>query len=251
MTHPIHHVAKRTLTRNFHCMSGCFAMFLLASLVFIAYPQLDLWVSDLFYADHGNFPANDLWPIKGIYHGTPWAGRLLFVCSIALLLLAVMMPSKVSRRNWRRACALVAVVVLGIGLLVHTVLKDGMGRPRPRDVQVFAGPAAFVPVFVPSQFCQTNCSFVSGHAAVGFALMSFGMFGTRRKRQFWLFTGMLAGGLIGLARIAQGGHFLSDIVFSLIAIWSSHLLIRAVWLRFRGWQIHRRAIPISQMQQSL
>ena len=132
MTHPIHHVAKRTLTRNFHCMSGCFALFLLASLVFIAYPQLDLWVSDLFYADHGNFPANDLWPIKGIYHGTPWAGRLLFVCSIALLLLAVMMPSKVSRRNWRRACALVAVVVLGIGLLVHTVLKDGMGRPRPR-----------------------------------------------------------------------------------------------------------------------
>jgi lipid A 4'-phosphatase len=81
--------------------------------------------------------------------------------------------------------------------------------------------------------------------------MSFGMFGTRRKRQFWLFTGMLAGGLIGLARIAQGGHFLSDIVFSLIAIWSSHLLIRSVWLRFRGWQIHRRAIPISQMQQSL
>jgi lipid A 4'-phosphatase len=143
------------------------------------------------------------------------------------------------------------VVVLGIGLLVHTVLKDGMGRPRPRDVQAFAGPTAFVPVFVPSQFCQTNCSFVSGHAAVGFALMSLGMFGIRRKRQFWLFTGLFVGGLIGLARISQGGHFLSDIVFSLIAIWSSHLLIRAVWLRFRAWQIYRGTAAISQMQQSL
>ena len=240
MTHPIHHVTKRTLTRNFHCMSGCFALFLLASLVFIAYPQLDLWVSDLFYADHGNFPANDLWPIKGIYHGTPWAGRLLFVCSIALLLLAVMMPSKVSRRNWRRACALVAVVVLGIGLLVHTVLKDGMGRPRPRDVQTFAGPVHFVPAFTPSNFCATNCSFVSGHAAVGFSLISLGMFGVRRRQRFWFFAGVITGTLIGAVRIAQGGHFLSDVVFSFLAIWFVHLLIRFFWLRFRVWQLFSR-----------
>jgi len=161
------------------------------------------------------------------------------------------MPSRVSRRNWRRACSVVAVVVLGIGLLVHTVLKDGMGRPRPRDVQAFAGPTAFVPVFVPSQFCQTNCSFVSGHSAVGFGLMSLGMFGIRRKRQFWLVTGLVVGGLIGLTRIAQGGHFLSDIVFSLIAIWFSHLFIRTVWLRFRAWQLRRRSLPISHMQKSL
>jgi len=145
----------------------------------------------------------------------------------------------------------VLVVVLGIGLLVHTVLKDGMGRPRPRDVQAFAGPTAFVPVFVPSQFCQTNCSFVSGHSAVGFALMSLGMFGIRRRRQFWLCTGLVAGGLIGLVRIAQGGHFLSDIVFSLIAIWSTHLMIRAVWLRLRGWQILRRSLPMCHMQKTL
>jgi lipid A 4'-phosphatase len=251
MIHPIRHLIARTLKRNFHCLPGCFALFLLASALFMVYPQLDLWVSHLFYADAGNFPANQMWLVKGIYFGTPWAGRVLFAVSVFLLILAVFMPYKVSRRHWRRASALVMVVVLGIGLLVHTVLKDGMGRPRPRDVQAFAGPTAFVPVFVPSQFCQTNCSFVSGHAAVGFALMSLGMFGIRRKRQFWLFTGLFVGGLIGLARISQGGHFLSDIVFSLIAIWSSHLLIRAVWLRFRAWQIHRGTAPISQMQQSL
>ena len=162
-----------------------------------------------------------------------------------------MVPSKVSRRNWRRASAFVVVVVLGIGLLVHAVLKDGMGRPRPRDVQAFAGSTAFVPVFVPSQFCQSNCSFVSGHAAVGFSLMSLGMFGVRRRRKFWLHTGLIAGGLIGLTRIAQGGHFLSDVVFSLIAVWASHLLIRAVWLRFRRWQLQRKLLPISKLQRSL
>ena len=208
MIHPIQHWVARTLKRNFQCMPGCFALFLLASSLFMVYPQLDLWVSHLFYADPGNFPANQMWLVKGIYFGTPWAGRVLFAVSVFLLILAVFMPSKVSRRNWRRASALVMVVVLGIGLLVHT-------------------------------------------AAVGFALMSLGMFGIRRKRQFWLFTGLVLGGLIGLARISQGGHFLSDIVFSLIAVWSSHLLIRAVWLRFRAWQFHRRTAPISQMQQSL
>ena len=251
MTHSMRAFLERAFNRHFHCIPGCIALFLFATLIFSVYPQLDLWVSHLFYANNGIFPANEMWFVKVFYHGTPWAGRVLFVGSIFLLTVAVLMPSRVSRRNWRRACAVVAVVVLGIGLLVHTVLKDGMGRPRPRDVQAFAGPTAFVPVFVPSQFCQTNCSFVSGHSAVGFALMSLGMFGIRRKRQFWLFTGLFVGGLIGLARISQGGHFLSDIVFSLIAIWSTHLMIRAVWLRLRGWQILRRSLPMCHMQKTL
>ena len=251
MIHLLHRVLTRALTRHIHGMRGCIGLFLFATFVFSAYPQLDLWVSNLFYGNLGNFPANDVLLVKAVYQGTPWAGRVLFVCSLVLLVVSVMMPSKVSRRNWRRASAFVVVVVLGIGLLVHAVLKDGMGRPRPRDVQAFAGSTAFVPVFVPSQFCQSNCSFVSGHAAVGFSLMSLGMFGVRRRCQFWLYTGLIAGGLIGLTRIAQGGHFLSDVVFSLIAVWASHLLIRAVWLRFRGWQLQRKLLPISKLQRSL
>ena len=251
MTHSMRTFLEQALKRHLHCIPGCMALFFFAALIFSVYPELDLWVSHFFYANNGNFPANEMWWVKVFYHGTPWVGRVLFVGSILLLTVAVLMPSRVSRRNWRRAAAFVAVVVIGIGLLVHTVLKDGMGRPRPRDVQAFAGPTALVPVFVPSQFCQTNCSFVSGHSAVGFALMSLGMFGIRRRRQFWLCTGLVAGGLIGLVRIAQGGHFLSDIVFSLIAIWSTHLLIRAVWLRLRGWQILRRSLPMCHMQKTL
>ncbi len=251
MTPLMQQVLKQNLNKHAHCLPGCIAIFILAALIFNAYPQLDLWVSGLFYAGNGKFPANEMLLIQSLYHGTPWAGRLLFACSIFLLILAVLLPSKVSRRHWRRAAAVVLVVVLGIGFLVHTALKDGMGRPRPRDVQVFAGATAFVPVFVPSQFCQTNCSFVSGHAAVGFSLMSLGMFGIRRRRQFWLLTGLIVGGVIGLGRIAQGGHFLSDIVFSMIAIWTSHLFIRLVWLRFRVWQLHHRNVPVSRLDQDV
>ena len=210
-------------------------MFFVASIFFTVFPQVDIWFSQLFYADQGVFKANDWLLVKGVYHLTPWMGRFAFIFAVCILLLSILSPSKVSRRHWRRAAAVVSVVILGIGLLVHTVLKDGMGRPRPRDVQSFMGATAYVPVMVPSQFCQTNCSFVSG----------------RRRLQFWLLTGMVAGGLIGLVRISQGGHFLSDVVFSLIAIWGAHLLIRAVWLRFRYWQFQKANILVSELQRSL
>jgi lipid A 4'-phosphatase len=67
--------------------------------------------------------------------------------------------------------------------------------------------------------------------------MSLGMFGTRRRQRFWFLVGVAAGTLIGAVRIAQGGHFLSDVVFSFLAIWFTHLLIRFIWLRFRTWQL--------------
>lgn len=242
---------KRLAIANVHCFPGCMGLFLLASLFFTTFPQVDLWFSHLFYLENGIFPANDLLLVKGIYFLTPWMGRLAFIFALGILAWAMVFPPQVSRRHWRRASAVVAVVILGIGLLVHTVLKDGMGRPRPRDVQIFTGSTVYVPIFEPSQFCQTNCSFVSGHAAAGFALMSVGMLGVRRRRQFWLSTGIVVGCAIGLARIAQGGHFLSDVVFSLIAIWSCHLLIRATWLRFRVWQLRRVAVAVSQLQRSL
>jgi lipid A 4'-phosphatase len=231
-----------------HCVPGCLGLLALSSLLFVFFPQIDIRVTQFFYASQGNFPANDFWLVKGIYQATPWLGRSAFLFALIVLLLAIFFPTSVSRRHWRRASAIVAVVVLGIGLLVHTLLKDGMGRPRPRDVQIFMGTTDYVPVFVPSQFCQTNCSFVSGHAAVGFALMSVGMLSIRKRRRFWLALGLMAGGAIGLARIAQGGHFFSDIVFSLIAVWGCHLLIRMIWIRFRAWQLHKAAYPFSQYQ---
>lgn len=182
-------------------------LFAIAAVLFSLYPQADLEFSNLFYAGDGYFPANDWWIVKAVYHGTPWLGRLFFFIAIVATLLAIVKPAMISRRHWRRAAAVFSIVILGIGLVVHVFLKDGMGRPRPRDVQIFAGSTAYVPVFSPSDFCQKNCSFVSGHAAVGFALMSVGLLGIRRRRQFWFLMGLTAGGLIGLVRIMQGGHF--------------------------------------------
>lgn len=242
---------KSRILKKWHCAPGCLVLFAVAAILFSLYPQADLEFSNLFYAGHGYFPANDWWIVKAVYHGTPWLGRLFFFIAIAASLLAIVKPTMISRRHWRRAAAVFSIVILGIGLVVHVFLKDGMGRPRPRDVQIFAGSTAYVPVFSPSEFCQKNCSFVSGHAAVGFALMSVGLLGIRRRRQFWFLVGLTAGGLIGLVRIMQGGHFLSDVVFSLVSIWACHLFVHFTWIRFRAWQLQRALVLVSQNPSSV
>lgn len=233
----------------FSCFLRCLITLTVGAILFVVWPSLDLIVSNWFYVGQGIFPANDYWFVIGIYQGAPILGRLLFFMALFVVVTAICLPEKISRRFWRRSAALVTVVILGVGLLVHAVLKDGMGRPRPRDVHAFAGVTSFVPVMTTSQFCQTNCSFVSGHAAIGFSLMSFGMFAVRKRRQFWMKAAVLVGGGIGLVRIAQGGHFLSDIIFSFIAIWFSFILIRSVWLRFRVWQLCMSPVTRTQIAQ--
>ena len=238
------------MQRQWYCAPGCLLLFAMAATLFILFPQTDLEFTNLFYAGHGLFPANDWWMVQFVYQGTPWFGRLFFLIAVGFLLLAIIKPTIISRRHWRRAAAVMAVVVLGIGMVVHVFLKEGMGRPRPRDVQTFQGSTAYVPAFLPSQFCQKNCSFVSGHAAVGFALMSVGFFGVRRRRQFWFLTGLFAGSIIGLVRIMQGGHFLSDVVFSLVSIWAVHLFVRFTWIRFRAWQLQKARLAVGQLSKS-
>ncbi|MFX9123683.1 phosphatase PAP2 family protein, partial [Acinetobacter baumannii] len=82
----------------------------------------------------------------------------------------------------------------------------------------FGGSAHYVPPLLPSRQCDRNCSFPSGHAAAGFWLISGAWVWTGHRRR-WLTGGLLFGAVIGLTRIAQGGHFLSDVLASLTVVW--------------------------------
>ena len=74
----------------------------------------------------------------------------------------------------------------------------------------------FTPWYQISDACNTNCSFVSGDAAVGFSLIVL-FFITKNILFFW--TSLIFGFSIGLVRIMEGGHFFSDIIMSLILIY--------------------------------
>lgn len=215
------------------------ACFVLAFAIFRGWPELDLSVAMSFYDAAGYFPANHWISVQAIYLWAPRLGWLLTTWSVLLLVIRWRWPEHISRGLWRRCLAWTLVAVLGNGLVVNEALKNQVGRPRPNQLQTMGGSVPFVPVFQLSQACVRNCSFVSGHAAVGFSALAFCMWASPRVRRRWLITGLVVGGVIGFVRIVQGGHFLSDIVFAFLAIWGSSLVIRAVWLRWRWWGLRR------------
>lgn len=213
---------------------------LLASVVFRVWPGLDLAVATAFYSPGQGFAGEHSVWMAWVYEAVPRLGQALLVLALLVGLTRWIWPRQVPRWFWRRLAAWLLVVVLGVGLFVHEALKNRVGRPRPEQIVQMGGQAPYVPIYTVSHWCQSNCSFVSGHAAIGFSVMGLGMWAPLHRRRRWWLAGMLLGLGIGYVRMAQGGHFLSDIVFAGLSIWVSALLIRWAWLRWRVSQRHRR-----------
>ncbi|MFL6232295.1 MAG: phosphatase PAP2 family protein, partial [Thermoanaerobaculia bacterium] len=107
---------------------------------------------------------------------------------------------------------------------VNAVFKDHWGRPRPRDIVEFGGPSHYRPAPLPGG--EGGASFPCGHCSVGF-LFAAGWWVWKRRRaaRAWgsLALGLAAGFALGLGRMAAGGHFLSDVVWSaLLALGVAH-----------------------------
>jgi lipid A 4'-phosphatase len=110
----------------------------------------------------------------------------------------------------------VIFMILGPGLVINTVLKDHWGRPRPADIVDFGGKEAYCNIWDEGQSGQGK-SFPSGHASVGFFLFSpfFILRKTSRKwASIFLCLGIIYGALMGFGRMVQGGHFLTDVLWS-------------------------------------
>jgi len=189
------------------------AAFVLASVLFVMTPQADIATAGLFYRpDHG-FAGKVAW-VEGIRS----AFKALYVASLVLALAALGWAWLQSDRRagsvTRRALVIVLVLVVGPGLVANVLLKDQMGRARPAQTDLFGGTKAFTPPLVPAGQCRRNCSFVSGEAASMFALF-FGLavVSVRRARAM-VAAGVVVGATVGLIRMSQGAHFLSDVVFA-------------------------------------
>lgn len=184
-------------------------VFLLLAILLVALPQIDLWVSSLFYSPQAGFylDQNPLVQFSYIVF------KAMPMVVIPLLLAGIALSHFVKRFAGQKKplIYLFVLLLLGPGLLVHTVFKDNWDRARPRNIEFFNGDKVFTPAFVISDQCEKNCSFVSGHAAMGFFFMACA-FAWRQRRLLWL--GIITGSLVGLGRIVQGGHFFSDIMFA-------------------------------------
>jgi lipid A 4'-phosphatase len=195
---------------------------LVLQLAFWQMPAIDLWFSGLFWRPGEGFFLADLAPVQwsyAIFRDIPY----VLVPLLAWLFLASWVWARRSEVALRRGLLfLFLVMAIGPGLLVNEVFKAESGRARPATVQQFEGTRQFTPAFEPSDQCSSNCSFVSGHAAMGFFFLAFAW--VLRDRR-WLYWGAAIGLLVGLGRMMQGAHFLSDVLFGYPVVYLTALLL--------------------------
>ena len=196
--------------------------------VLFAVTPLDFAAARIFYHAQGpdHWPLGRQWPWSMLYQLAPFITTSLLV----LGLLALVIGHLRGHEAWRvNGTFLILSVVIGPGLMINAVFKDHWERPRPRDVVELGGSSPYVIAPLPG---PGGASFPCGHCAVGFVYAA-GWWIWRRRAPGWALASAIAGALAGLAlgigRMAAGGHFLSDVLWSaLLALGMVHALYHYV-----------------------
>jgi lipid A 4'-phosphatase len=197
--------------------------------VFGYFPRIDLAVSHWFYDQDTGFFLNNHLLVQLSYRVFADIHWFVFL-GLAWLIFASWYWNRNSEQQIRKKLIFMLIVlVLGPGLVVST-LKDTTGRPRPSEITEFGGQNTFKSPLVVSQDCDRNCSFVSGHASIAFYLICLAWV---FRNPGWLWSGIILGTLVGTGRIAQGSHYLSDVVFSFWVVYGVCVLA-AHWLLSNG-----------------
>jgi len=208
-----------TKARSLQALKITVPICIMLSILFVNFSELDLIASHWFYDEKLIISATNysgFWLAQSaflgfIYKAVDVISRLALFISIFTFFWLML------KKNAKAFCAAIVMLSLLAGPLiaVNGVVKEHWGRARPRTVQQFDGKQQFTPAWIIADQCEHNCSFTSGHAAAGFALCV-GFFVSRRK--IWLNSGLILGGLVGLTRMMNGAHFLSDVIFSFFIV---------------------------------
>ncbi len=213
------------------------AAFVAAFLLFcgglVLLPQIDLWASGLFYRPGAGFFLGDWPPFRAVHDNLPYAVAAFVLFVAAALGLSLLRRRAILGLDSKAALFLLLALALGPGLTVNTIFKDHWGRARPAQITEFGGAEKFTRAFVPADQCARNCSFPSGDPSLGFYLVSVALLAPQPRWRRWGIGGALAlGAGLGVVRLAQGGHFLSDVVAS------GFLVFGISWLLHRALIVH-------------
>jgi lipid A 4'-phosphatase len=214
------------------------AMIGLVLVIFGLWPGIDLTVSGYFH-DASGFPIAHDPVIEALRNVFFHASRAIPVLVLLLLGLTLWLKRAIimAAREWAYVLAL---FLLGPGLVVNVILKAHWGRARPSQIVDFGGTAQFTPAWQITDQCATNCSFVSGEGSGATAMTIMALLilfilrqnlpnAAYRGGQIAAFA-ML--GFVGWQRVAAGGHFLSDVLLSmLLTTLIAAVLARAILIR--------------------
>jgi len=198
----------------------------------------DLALQSRFFVPGEGWPTGGEQPWRALYRFGVIPAWIISLSALGLLVASVWKKRLAPAR--RTAWFLVLVMAVGPGLVVNDVFKKHWGRPRPKDVVTLGGEKPFLEVWEKGPNARWGNSFASGHAATAFYVATpfFLLRRSKRRRALvWLLAGLTYGALMGVARMAQGAHFLSDIVWAAGFVWIIALVF------FYALRLHRNESP--------
>ena len=202
-------------------------------LILMEMTNLDRFVSDRFYdAASGAFPLRHDFFLDVVLHR--WAKYLVILVGVVVLVTCLVSLLTASLRKWRRLLAFLTLA-LGLAPAAVSALKAASSRYCPYDLAVYGGYAPHLGLFETAAApLEPGHCFPGGHASAGFCLLAFYFAGYALQRprlaRAGLWTGILAGLLLGAARIAQGAHFLSHNLWTGLVCWTVVVLLYAAIL---------------------
>lgn len=215
---------------------------LLASIAFVAFPGIDLEVSRLFFIGNRRFFGSIGW-VKVLRNAFAGSFYLCIAAVVAGLILTGARGRSWLRLDFAQWAFLAIALAVGPGLVANAAFKDHWGRARPNAIVEFGGEKAFTPAAVPADQCDNNCSFVAGEAASVFLPFYAMALLLPEQAVLLLAAGTVCGLAAGLVRVAQGGHFLSDVIFAAI-----FMLLTAVVVHWAVSLLAARRRPRQQEQ---
>ncbi len=205
----------------------CLILIVVTSAVFLAFPGIDIWFSGLFYDPGNGFVVSRLKGFTGFRDLLRNGTAVIAYGLVAVLVIKLVWPH---RKALLRPCDILFILgtlAVGPGIVTNVVFKNHWGRPRPFRVEAFGGDQPFVGVWRITDYCQTNCSFVSGEGSSAIWLLTLIVLVPERWRPTATRLLLVLAVLLSLNRVAFGGHFLSDVLLA----WWITLLIMAIAYR--------------------
>lgn len=186
---------------------------------------IDRWVDELFDFSFLSFSVTN-YRMDDFRAALSTPSYLLAAACILSLIWRVLKGRYLFGLNRPAIVYLASNALLGIALITNLVFKEVWGRARPLHLaELSHWEKDFSPAWVISDQCDSNCSFISGEASMGFLFLAVAfLLPPGSRRGIGMAAALSYGSLLSAVRILQGGHFLSDVYFSFL------LMLGLAWL---------------------
>jgi membrane-associated PAP2 superfamily phosphatase len=184
--------------------------------------DLDRTITRFFFDTHAReFPLRlNFWFDVVLHHWAKYTVMTVAAMIIGGLALSFILPPLDAHRRVLTFLAL----ALCLAPLSVTIAKASSARHCPWDVIEFGGKVPYERLFeANSAGVKPGRCFPAGHASTGFALMAFYFAAYSRRAdsaaRWCLLGGVAAGVALGLARVAQGAHFATHVLWAGLLCW--------------------------------